>query len=283
MRGFFKRRGMRCLTVFVAALIIISIISGAVGKWMEPQSTVIGAVVTPIQTLATSIGNSVSKFIGTYKYNKQLETENDELKAKLNEAAENLIDFDTYRSENEFLRSFLEIKESHGDYEMCDAVVIAIDSTGGNYSFTINKGTLDGISLHDPVITANGVVGYVSNAGASYCTVATLLNSSLNVGAYATRTGEYGVITCTPDLAKSGMCRLSYLSSKTSVTNGDYITTSGLGGIFPSGLIVGTVGEVRRDELNASLYATVIPAVDLSSVRRVMVITSFEGQTEVAD
>lgn len=279
MSGFFKRRGIKCLLTVVALVLVISIVSGIVGVWMQPQSTVIGAVVTPIQTFVSKIGSGVSKFLGTYEYNKELEEENNELRMKLNEATENLVDFDKYRNENEFLRSFLEIKEQHEDYEMSDAVVIATDSVDGNFSFTINRGTLDGISLHDPVITADGVVGYVSSAGANYSTVATLLNSSVNVGAYATRTGEYGVITCTAGLSNNGRCRLSYLSSKTAVTSGDYITTSGLGGIFPGGIVVGTVEEIKNDEMSVSSYATVIPAVDFSTLRRVMVITSFSGQT----
>lgn len=279
-RFFLKRRSFKCLVLILSFLIIISIVSGLFGLWLEPQSTVIGAVVTPIQKLSTSVGNSVARFIATYNYNKKLESENEELKKQVNTLTENLIDFDAYRSENEFLREFLEIKNANEDYEMASAAVIAVDFADGNLSFTIDKGTLDGISLNDPVITAQGVVGYITNAQATYSTVASVLSSNINVGAYATRTGEYGIVSSTPELSAKGYCRMNYLSSKTLIANGDYIITSGLGGLFPSGLVIGTVGEVRQDETSVSSYATIIPAADIEELHRVMVITSFLEDTE---
>ncbi|MBQ8533265.1 MAG: rod shape-determining protein MreC [Clostridia bacterium] len=274
-RFFLKRRSFKCLVLILSFLIIISTVSGLIGMWMEPQSTLLGAVVTPIQRFATYIGDSVSEFFATYHYNDQLREENEKLKTQLNETTQNLIDFDAYRSENEFLREFLEIKKSNEDYEMASATVIAVDFTDGNLSFTIDKGTLDGISLNDPVITAQGVVGYVTNIQATYSTVASLLSSNINVGAYATRTGEYGIVTSNPTLSADGYCRMNYLSSKTSIANGDYIITSGLGGLFPAGLVIGTVGEVRQDETSVSSYATIIPAADISDLKRVMILTSF--------
>lgn len=279
-RLFTKRRSFKCLVVIVAALVIISVVSGLIGLWMQPQTTVIGAVVTPIQRLATYVGNGISEFVATYQYNKKLTAENEELKTKLNEATQNLIDFDTYRSENEFLRDFLEIKKSNEDYEMSSAVIIAVDFSNGNYSFTIDKGTLDGISLNDPVITAEGVVGYVSNAGATFSTVSSVLSPTVNIGAYATRTGEYGITSGSAQLSENGMFRMNYLSSKTNVANGDYIITSGLGGLFPSGLVLGTVIEVKQDESSVSSYATIVPAADIAELRRVMVITSFDQDTQ---
>ncbi len=266
--------------LILSFLIIISTVSGLLGLWMEPQSTVLGAVVTPIQRFSAYVSDSISEFFATYHYNDKLREENEQLKTQLNEITGNLIDFDAYRSENEFLREFLEIKKSNEDYEMASATVIAVDFTDGNLSFTIDKGTLDGISLNDPVITAQGVVGYVTNIQATYCTVASLLSSNINVGAYATRTGEYGIVTSTPTLSAEGYCRMNYLSSKTSIANGDYIITSGLGGLFPAGLVIGTVGEVRQDETSVSSYATIIPAADISELTRVMVLTSFAADGE---
>lgn len=279
-RFFLKRRSFKCLVLILVFLIVISIFSGIIGLWLEPQSTIVGAVVTPMQKAVTYVGDSISRFFATYHYNDVLRDENDKLQNKINELTQNLIDFDAYRSENEFLREFLEIKKANEDYEMASATVIAVDFTDGNLSFTIDKGTLDGISLNDPVITAQGVVGYVTNIQATYCTVASVLSSNVNIGAYATRTGEYGIVTSTPNLTADGYCRMNYLSSKTTIANGDYIITSGLGGLFPKGLVIGTVGEVRQDETSVSSYATIIPAADIEELRRVMVITSFADDSQ---
>ena len=105
-----------------------------------------------------------------------------------------LIDYDQYKLDNEFYSGFLGIKEEHPDYEFQPATVIARDPANAFYSFTIDRGTLDWISPHAPVITADGLVGYISEAGPSFSTVITVVDPSLKVGAMDSRTRDIGMV-----------------------------------------------------------------------------------------
>ena len=85
-----------------------------------------------------------------------------------------------------------------------------------------------------------------------------------------------GLLESDADLRKEGLCRVNYLPSESSAAVGDIVETSGLGGMFPSGLVIGTVNEVLPEDHNISSYAVLTPAVDFSNIRYCMVIKAFE-------
>ena len=176
------------------------------------------------------------------------------------------------------------------------------------YKFTIDKGTNDGISKNDPVITDAGVVGFISAVNANYSQVTTLLSPDTKIAALVTTEEESGtpvkdsvgalpsideteptlrrdsgVVSTDIKLAEEGLVKLGYLAADTPAKAGDIVTTSGLGGVYPSGLAIGEVVSVQNEEYDVSLYAEVRPFVDVNSVRDVMVITEFEGQGQALD
>lgn len=281
MRDFFKSRRLRMLALVLAVTVAVSVVSGVVGKWLDPQATAVGALLTPVQKLTTWLGNGVSDFILAHQRAEELAQENAELREDLQTVTEQLIDFESYQRENEYLKQFLEIKQNHEDYTFSNGRVISIDSTDGYLSYTVDRGTLDGVALHDPVMTADGLLGYISEISATSCVVMTVLNPSMSVGAYCARTGDYGVVSGLATLASGGECRLDYLSPETGLSPGDYIITSGLGGVFPEGLVIGTVKTVARDSATINSYAIVASTVEFDEVRDVMILTGFSGQKEV--
>ena len=189
----------------------------------------------------------------------------------------------TYKKENEFYAGFLELKEDHPDFKFQPATVIARDPTDVFASFTIDQGTLNGVAPNDPVITADGLVGYISEAGSTFSTVITLYDPSLRVGAMDSRTRDAGIVSGGLSLAEEGYCRMSYLSRSSAITLGDLVITSGAGGVFPQGLLIGSVSEIKQESDDISMYAVIKPAVNLDELRDVMVITSFTGQGGIAD
>lgn len=277
MREFFKSRRFKMLAIVLAVLILLSTVSGVVGKWMEPQSSLLGAVIVPVQKFTTFISDKVTGFVTAYQRAERLTEENDELREQVHSLTDDLIDYEQYKSENEYLKEFLEIKEANDDFTFENANVISDDVSSGYLSFTVDSGSLDGVALYDPVMTDDGLIGYVSEVAPTYCVVMTVLDPSLSVGACCARTGDYGVVSGFAG-ASDGTARMSFLSSSTTLSQGDYIVTSGLGGVFPAGLVIGTVERVQKDDETISAYAHVKPAADLSSVREVMIITSFSGQ-----
>ena len=146
------------------------------------------------------------------------------------------------------------------------------------YSFTIDKGSSDGVAENDPVITQEGLVGIVQEVGITHAKVLTILDVMVEVGAINTATREIGATSGEMALAEQGLLRLSYLPRESNAKAGDLIATTGVGGLFPRELVVGTIKEIFPDSQGLSLYAVISPPADIRSVRDVLVIKHFEGQ-----
>ena len=271
MKAFFSSRGFKVIITILAALITISVIFAAIGKAMSPQSSLLSAVTVPIQRLADSVSGSIYDLFNAQDRLRSLEDENNRLRQQIREQNENLIDFDTYKYENEFLRSFLELKEKNPDFSFVTARLSAVDTASDYYSFTINRGTADGL------------VGYIGEVGLATSKVYTILDPRLNVGAMDSRTRDTGVINGTQELAAQGFCKMSYLSRSSSISVGDFVITSGVGGMFPDGINIGTITAVTQETADISVFATVKPAVDFTDITDVMIITDFEGRGNVLE
>ena len=141
----------------------------------------------------------------------------------------------------------------------------------------INKGSLNGIAANDPVRTEAGLVGYVSQTGLTTSKVVTVLSAELTAGALDNRTNDSGILSGTAELAGEGLTKFYNLSRSCNIAVGDYVVTSGEG-IFPAGLLIGTIKSIGSDKYNTSIYANIEPFVDFSEIKSVMVITDFEGQ-----
>ena len=157
------------------------------------------------------------------------------------------------------------------------ATVIGRDPNDAFYGFSIDQGTLAGISVGDPVITQQGLVGVVTQAYATTSKVTTLLSEDVNVSAVVPSRGESGVISSDITSASAGLLRLSYLSNDTQVQKGDIVTTSGVGGTYPADVIIGQVQSVQKSENDISNYAVIKPYEDLTSVQDVFVVIDFPG------
>ena len=157
------------------------------------------------------------------------------------------------------------------------ATLISRDNQDPYKGFTVNKGSVNGISENDPVITDAGLVGFISEVGLTTSKVSTVLSPDVVMGALDNRTSDSGVLSGSLELAQNGETKLYNLSRSCNVAVGDYVVTSGEG-IFPSGLLIGTIQTIGSDEYNTSIYAAVKPFVDIDEIRAVMVITDFEGQ-----
>ncbi len=280
MRRFFKSKKF-IITSAVATVLVAAIIAFCViGNLAAPQSAFAGSVVTPVQEFFGSIAEGVGDFFGTFTRYNELEKENAELREQISDLTEEKLEWQEALNQNQFYKDFLGIKEEHEDFEMCSGRVIARDTADPFGTFTLNVGSLDGVSVHDPVITAEGIIGYVAEVGPSYATVSTILDPAVKMGAYDRRTDDSGVITGDVKTAAKGLCKMDGLSRYSTVTKGDYLVTSG-GGVFPAGLVVGTVENVVQTDGELSVYATVKPAADIKGCSNVMVITSFNGQSDL--
>ena len=279
MRYFFRSRRFKIAAAVLCVLIVFSVIIQFAGGAITPQQSIIGSLIAPIQTAFTSVSNFFEDLGEKINGNEELALENAELKDKVNELTSSLIKYEEAVAENEFLRDYLGIKDNHTDYQFLETMLIARDEDDPFGAFTVNKGSLHGVSVYDPVIEASGLIGYVSEVGASYSKITTVLSPDITVAAFDRRTGDLGVLEGTLSAAEDGCTRLSNLSRNCSIAIGDYIVTSG-GGVFPSGMLIGTVSAIGND-YNSLLFADITPAVDLSELRDMMIITHFSGQNNL--
>lgn len=277
MRFFFSSRKFKIILTTVLALIALSVVCIIIGGRMAPQADVLGTITAPFKNLGVSISSSVSDFISAFKDGEKALIENAELQSEINDLREQLADYEKVSSENEFYKDYLEIKDKNPDYKFEAATLISRDNMDPYGGFVINKGTLAGLEQNDPVITDEGLVGFISEVGLSTSKVSTILSPDVVLGALDNRTNDSGVISGSLDLASKGETKFYNLSRNCNVAVGDYVITSGEG-IFPSGLLVGMIKSIGSDEYNTSIYAAVEPFVQIEEIRAVMVITDFEGK-----
>ena len=120
------------------------------------------------------------------------------------------------------------------------------------------------------------MVGFVNEVGLNWSKVITVLDSSCEIGAIVTRTQDVGVLDWDYALSEQNLLKLAYLNTDVVLHNGDSVETSGIGGMFPKGILLGRVRELKAESNGISQYAVLEPAVDVDAVKTVFVITDFE-------
>ena len=184
---------------------------------------------------------------------------------------------DAVMEENERLREYLDMKNKYPSFAFQDGMIIS--HSGGNYmtTFTVNRGTLHGVKKDMPVVTSHGIVGQVTEVGLNWCMVSTLIENGVSVGVAVPRSGATGILNGDYSMRYEGVCKIEYLAEDADVKVGDAVYSSGTGSVYPADLKIGTVTAVSLDEYSRTLVATVTPAVDLTDLRWVMIITGYEN------
>ena len=156
------------------------------------------------------------------------------------------------------------------------ATVISWTASNFSSSFTASKGSDAGISLYDPVVDEYGnLVGQVTSVSGASCVVSTVIDTTLSLGAQMYENGEAGVAGGDFALMKEGNLKLSYISNTTNLVIGNTVITSGSGGVYPAGLVIGTVSGIAVGSSGLDPYAIVEPACDIDALAHVYVITEF--------
>lgn len=280
MQKFFKSWGFKLLCALAVLAIAVMVRAAAVGDADVFISQTLSVISQPFLKLSTSVSESVNGFLDRFVRTEDVFLENEELRRQLREANDKLVEYENIKRENEQFREFLQLKENNPDYDFETATVIGRDSTSRFGSFTIDKGSVDGIEVADPVITSDGLVGIVWEVGLTYSHVRTVIDISVDVGVYSISTRDSGIVSGDITLSSEGLCKLRYLPKNSGISAGELIVTSGIGGVFPKNLVVGTVRSIELDSNGLSLSAAIEPAADIAGVTDVLVIKSFDGQSD---
>lgn len=249
----------------------------------NPVSNAVNFVLSPIQTGVVNIVNPIEAFFSFIGDMKNYKTENEQLKIENTELMSRVRSIEEYEKENERLLEILKITEEMADNETVVAKIIAYEPDNWFSYITINKGISSGINISDPVMTAGGLLGQVTDVGANWAKISTIINSESSVGVEIVRNGEIGIVEGDSKLSKTNKCRLGYLLANVSVMPGDILKTSGLGGIYPPGLMVGKISEVTKDNMGRLDHAVVEPFIDFDNLHEVIVITDWSQDEEFSE
>ncbi len=261
------------LVVVLGVLIGTGIRSGLAGPLAEGT----GALKMPVQKAATSLIDWMESLYGyIYQYDRLVE-ENNVLRGQIAELQQRARDYEEVAAENERLRELQNLRDKHEDFLYESAKIVSWDSSNYASAFTIAKGSNEGIELGDSVVTEYGaLVGQVTELGESWATVRTLIDVNTNVGALVGDTGASGMVVGEFSLMQEGLTRVTYLSSGSQIFKGDELLTSGAGGSFPPGLIIGEITAIMSEAGGQTTYGIVEPACDLDTLAQVFIIKEYE-------
>jgi rod shape-determining protein MreC len=259
----------------LAALVTVGFLVLRPGE-ASPMNNAVSMVMTPMKS-ATSLLVQKAETLYNYIFSYELlQAENDQLRVELAQQNQDIRDSQTYKEENEHLRSLLDIQDKHTDYTFEVADVVSWDSGGYGSVMTISKGASAGLEAGMCAITADGqVVGLITETGTNWAAVTTILDTTSEIGAYIFGSGYTCIAQGNFELMGQGLLRASYISSSATIRNGDQLLSSGDGDIYPPGLVLGTVTDVGNDEINVAKYAVIAPTVDIQSVEQVYIIKSY--------
>ena len=276
MKGFFRNNGGLLVVAAVLLAALLAILSAITGA--NPITNALQVITRPVGSLTSGISNW---FLGQHDrltgYDQLLE-ENEQLKEQLAELEEQVREGQDALRENERLQSLLGVAQEHPDWTYASDTVIQRSTTNWANQITISVGSGQEVEAGDCVIDQYGnLVGVVKEVGTNWALVDTLLDPGMELGVRVARTDDSAMAQGDFTLMGEGKLRMTYIPQDAQLISGDQVTTSGLGGKYPGGLLVGQVESIETEADGISRSALLNPSADVENIRYVYVITNFEG------
>lgn len=277
MKRFFRDNGF---LIIIAALLLAGILAlGASFFGANPLANLGEIIATPFRNVSAAVAEwTQERYDRAFRYD-ELQAENDALKQRIADLEEAARAGEDAVREVERLQNLLGLAEVRP--ELVDQAAKVTRRSVSNWSsdLTLNVGSRDDVAVNDCVIDQYGnLVGVVTEVGTNWSLVATVLDPDVEFGARIARVDEDAVLEGDFALMLEGRLKLAYLPVDTRLVSGDQVTTSGLGEIFPEGLMVGTVRSLYTEADGLSRSAVVVPSADIAGIRYVYVITDFGGE-----
>jgi len=258
------------LTVICIALIALSTVSGRLNG---PVASVTGIVVTPIQKGMNALGSFLSGLSTNMTDAAALKEENEQLQEQVDSLTAENSQLVLNKEELERLQTLLELREQYTDYDTVAAHVISKGSGNWFSTFTIDKGTDDGISVDCNVLAGSGLCGIVTATGKSWARVRAIIDDDSNVSAMVSTTSDNCIIAGNLELIDEGTISLVKLTDDNNhVHVGDKVVTSNISEKYLPGILIGYIAELDNDANNLTKSGTITPVVDFKHLQEVLVI-----------
>ena len=238
-------------------------------------------LLTPIQSAVSGGVYQAGNALTPEKSREELETELDKLKQENRRLSDMLVDYYDIKSRDEELCRYFDIKKENSDISLVPASVIGRDPNEDFYGFTADKGSADGVSVNDPVVTENGLIGWVCDVAPRSCRVSTILSPNAGIGVEVKRTGDKGVLSGSAAVSDYGLTEMKNISAVNGIEKGDIVVTSGLGGMFPKNFKIGRISRLTRDGFSGFPSAEIEPFEDIRHVSSAAIIVDFSGKGQI--
>ncbi len=199
-----------------------------------------------------------------------MQEENEKLKQKNSELEQSLRELEIIKSENNTLKEYVNLKEKYNEFQTVPAYVINKDISNYSDTIIINVGSKDGVEVNMPVISEKGLVGHIISVTESTAKVETIIDTASTISCVITTSRDMLIARGT--LNSSSTLKATYIPTNATILEGDKIETSGLGGIYPKGIHIGTIKQVVNTKNITDRYAIIETAVNFEKLETVLVI-----------
>ena len=277
MKDYVKKYGIRLLALVLAAALLTGVAAAKGEGHASAVEDTAGAVRSPFQKVAQALVSRVEGFYGWLFNYEMLLQENENLRAQIAELEQQVRDNQQASEENIKLRELLNLSQKHTDFVFESAKVVSWNASNWASTFTISKGSEAGLEVGDAVVTEYGVlVGTIAELGTNWAIVDTVVDIGTSIGVLVGAEETSAMLLGDYTLMSSQYMKISFVAESGQVITGDIVVTSGAGGAYPQGLILGTVSSVHTEAAGQVEYAVVEPFTDLNSLTQIFVIKDYQ-------
>lgn len=254
--------------IILVLLIFLSNVETSKLSYLESAAS---KIINPIQRIITDVKNKVQGNTSYFANMESIKAENEELKKKNSELETSLRELERIKAENTTLQSYMNLTQKYAEYNTIPAYVINKDVSNYSSTLVLNVGSKDGVAKNMTVIADKGLVGHVISVTENTAKVQVIIDPASTVSCTISTTQEN--IICKGTLENNQILRATYIPTGAELIKGDSVYTTGVGGIYHKGIIIGTIKEIITTSNITDRYAIVEPAVDFSKIDTVLVVT----------
>ncbi len=266
------------LLIFAVICVVLMLLSWYSDEGTGPIGFVASYTISPMQSGINTVGTYVRDFTENFDTLNELQEQNDALQEQVDSLTleNNRLEQETYELDR--LQELYQLDSNTAEYEKIGARVISNNSGNWFSTFTIDKGSDDGIEVNMNVIAGAGLVGIVTKVGSNWATVRSIIDDNSNVSAMVLSTGELCIAEGDLTLMNDGVIKYTNLSNAdNTIEVGDELVTSHISDKYLQGLTIGIVTSVELDANNLTYSGYLTPIVDFSNIQEVLVITTLKN------
>ena len=256
----------------ISGILLVGLIGVGKAFNIPVLSTGVNYVLYPFEKGINLVTNGTSQIFERFRKVDELIAENTALKEEVDQLRAKQVVSERLSDDLERLRSALDMKEVYVDYAGVGANVIGRDYGNWNKVYTIDVGINKNVQNNSVVLADGGLVGHIEEATSISSKVITLIDSRSAVSVEVSRTGDVGILRGDIELANDGLCLLE-INGESEIVKNDQIITSYLSDVYPPGILIGKVEEVKVNSNDLVTYAYVRPVVDFEHLKQVLVIS----------